>query len=46
MVAGPMLDITNLFMLTGLFKKKFVFGMALLVLIISFMVFWILEMIL
>jgi uncharacterized membrane protein YraQ (UPF0718 family) len=39
MVAGPMLDITNLFMLTVLFKKKFVLSMVLVVFIISFVVF-------
>jgi uncharacterized membrane protein YraQ (UPF0718 family) len=45
-VAGPMLDITNLFMLTNLFKKKFVMTMALSILIISFVFFWLVGRIL
>lgn len=45
-VMGPMLDLTNLFMLSSNFKKKYILRLVILLIFIAFPVFWVFSAIL
>ena len=40
MVLGPMLDLSNLFMLSANFRKKFIMKLAAIIFVIGLAVFW------